>query len=169
MELFKNIKEFPEYTVYSDGRILTKNGNFMSIGRRKSNSGYIQVRLFKDNKYYYRYLHRILAEAFIENPNNYRTVNHKDGNKLNNALYNLEWSSDEQQQRHAYLIGLKHNGISFTDKELFNIYEMFFIKHLTPKKISMILNRPFGAIRKICYGERCNDVRKKFLENTEIK
>ena len=54
MELFKNIKEFPEYTVYSDGRILTKNGNFMSIGRRKSNSGYIQVRLFKDNKYYYR-------------------------------------------------------------------------------------------------------------------
>ena len=55
MELFKNIKEFPEYTVYSDGRILTKKGNFMSIGRRKSNSGYIQVRLFKDNKYYYRY------------------------------------------------------------------------------------------------------------------
>ena len=50
-----------------------------------------------------------------------------------------------------------------------NIYEMFFIKHLTPKKISMILNRPFGTIKKICYGERCNDIRKKFLENTEIK
>lgn len=169
MELFKIIEEFPSYRVSDKGNIYNKKGEKLVIGRRKSNSGYIQVRLYKDNKYHYRYVHRLVALAFIPNPNNYRTINHINGNKLDNSISNLEWASDAQQQRHAFLSSLKPIGKSFTEDQLFKIYEMFFIRRLKPIQIANVLNRPFGTIRKICYGERCKDMMDKFLENTEIK
>lgn len=52
-------------------------------------------------------LHRLLAEYFIPNPQNLPCVNHKDGNKLNNALENLEWISYSNNAKHAYSTGLK--------------------------------------------------------------
>lgn len=52
-------------------------------------------------------LHRALAEAFIPNPENKRCVNHKDGNKLNNSLDNLEWATHGENNQHAYDTGLK--------------------------------------------------------------
>lgn len=51
-------------------------------------------------------LHRILAECFIPNPNNYPCVNHKDGNKNNNDLTNLEWCTYSYNNAHAYTVGL---------------------------------------------------------------
>lgn len=169
MELFRTIQKFPNYQISNLGNIKNKKGQLLVIGRRRTNSGYIQVRLYKDGKYHYRYLHRLIAETFVPNPNNYRTVNHIDGNKLNNNIENLEWASDEMQQRHAFLSSLKPLGKSFTEEQLYEIYTMFFIEKRTPKEISNILNRPFGTIRKICYGERCSDCLRKFLGNTEVK
>lgn len=51
-------------------------------------------------------LHRIIAETFVPNPNNYPEVNHKDGNKKNNRADNLEWCSRKQNMRHAVKAGL---------------------------------------------------------------
>ncbi len=164
MELFKIIKEFPQYQISNLGNIKNKSNKILVVGKRKSNSGYIQVRLSKNGKYYYRYLHRLLAEAFIENNNNYRTVNHIDGNKVNNKLNNLEWASDEQQQRHAFLTNLKHNGKSFTKEQLYNIYDLYYRQNVKPRKIADILKRPFGTIRKICYGERCTDILREYRD-----
>lgn len=169
MEIFKTIKEFSNYKISNTGIIVNNKGIKLNIGKRKSNSGYIQVRLFKDGKYYYKYLHRLIAETFIPNPNNYRTINHINGIKTDNNINNLEWASDAEQQRHAYLKSLKPIGNSFTEEQLNEIYTMFFTKKLRPKEISNTLNRPFGTIKKICYGERCKDCLTKFLENTEIK
>lgn len=169
MEVFKVIKEFQNYSISNLGNIINSKGIKLNIGKRKSNSGYIQVRLYKDNKYYYKYLHRLLANAFLPNPHNYRTINHINGNKTDNSISNLEWASDAQQQRHAFLKSLKSNGKSFTIEQLNEIYKMFFNRNLKPRQIANILNRPFGTIKKICYGERCNDIRNSFLENTEIK
>ena len=168
MEIFKVIEEFPNYTISNLGNIKNKQGQLMIIGKRKSNSGYLQIRLFNNNKYYYRYIHKLVAIAFLPNPNNYRTVNHIDGNKLNNTVLNLEWASDEMQQRHAFLIGLKSKGVSFTKSQLFCIYNMFFKKHMYPREIAEKLNRPFGTIKKICYGERCKDILREYRDKAKI-
>ena len=57
----------------------------------KNNRGYLCVNLCKDGEVKSMKVHRLVAEAFIPNPNNLDTVNHKDENKLNNAASNLEW------------------------------------------------------------------------------
>ena len=51
-------------------------------------------------------LHRLIAKAFIPNPNNCEFVNHKDGNKANNCIDNLEWCNTSQNTKHAYDTGL---------------------------------------------------------------
>jgi hypothetical protein len=70
-------------------------------------NGYYVVSLWKNNKGKTMYIHRMLAEVFIENPNNERTVNHIDGDKTNNDLSNLEWVSYSENNKHAYETGLK--------------------------------------------------------------
>ena len=91
MEIFKVIEEFPEYQISNLGNIKNRKGELMVVGKRKSNSGYYQVRFYKDNKYYYRYIHRMMAIAFIPNPNKYLEINHKDEARDNNMVHNLEW------------------------------------------------------------------------------
>jgi hypothetical protein len=54
-------------------------------------------------------LHRIVALTFIDNPENKEQVNHIDGNKLNNAVTNLEWVTNKENQIHKYKIGLGNN------------------------------------------------------------
>ena len=106
MELFKVIEEFPNYQISNLGNIKNNKDILLKIGKRISNSGYIQVRLSKEGKYYYRYIHRLLAKAFLPNPNNYRTINHINGNKHDNRVENLEWLTHSENMKHAYKIGL---------------------------------------------------------------
>lgn len=167
MELFRIIEEFPNYQISNLGNIKNKRGELLVIGKRISNSGYIQVRLYKNGKYYYRYIHRLMAIAFLPNPNNYRTVNHINGNKMDNRIANFEWASDEMQQRHAFLSSLKTSSNSFTREQLFKIYHLFFKEKKRPRDIANIMNRPFGTIKKICYGERCNDVLREYRDKVK--
>ena len=168
MEVFKVIEEFPKYQISNLGNVKNSKGELMVVGKRKTNSGYLQVRFYNEGKYYYRYIHRLMALAFLPNPNNYRTINHKDGNKTNNVISNLEWASDEMQQRHAFLTGLKHHGIAMTKEQLCEIYDMYFKKHIYPREIAQKLNKPFGTIRKICYGERCKDILREYRDKAKI-
>ena len=69
-------------------------------------NGYYRVTLAKNGKKVQKYLHRMLAEQFILNPENLPQVNHKDGNKLNCSLDNLEWVSVKENVIHAYRHGL---------------------------------------------------------------
>lgn len=67
---------------------------------------YISIGLWKNNKSTYKYLHRLVAEAFIPNPENKPQVNHIDGNTLNNNVNNLQWVTQEENMRHAKDHGL---------------------------------------------------------------
>lgn len=68
-------------------------------------TGYYSVTLKKDTIKTYK-VHRLIAQAFIPNPNNYLIINHKDGNKLNNDIYNLEWCTYSHNVKEAYKMGL---------------------------------------------------------------
>ena len=68
--------------------------------------GYFRLGLTKDKKQRFFFLHRLVAQAFIPNPNNYPIVNHIDGNKKNNNIKNLEWCTYQQNTNHAYRTGI---------------------------------------------------------------
>lgn len=72
-----------------------------------SKDGYIQYSLLKNKKQLRTGAHRLVAIAFIPNPENKETVNHIDGDKHNNYYKNLEWVSRSEQMTHAYKLGLK--------------------------------------------------------------
>ena len=86
---YKEIKDFPNYLIYSNGQVYSKYKNIFLSQRERNN--YLAVNLYKDKKMYTKNVHRLVAEAFIPNPNNLPIVNHKDNNKLNNDVSNLEW------------------------------------------------------------------------------
>ena len=68
---------------------------------KPNNRGYIQIRLSKDGKQKYMLLHRIVAEAFIPNPEGFTQVNHKDENKNNNSADNLEWCTNAYNRHYG--------------------------------------------------------------------
>ena len=69
--------------------------------------GYKQVFVNVNGKRYVRYIHRLVAECYISNPNNYNEINHKDGNKSNNCVDNLEWCTRSYNSLHALATGLR--------------------------------------------------------------
>lgn len=100
------------FRVFEDGRIhRIKNGfefpaKTYRVGRNNSESKYLVVSYTENGQQHHAYVHRLIAEAFIPNPLNKKEVNHKDGNKSNNAVSNLEWVSRVENCRHAYANGL---------------------------------------------------------------
>ena len=95
----KQMKDYP-YSITEDGVVLNKNGKPMC--QWVDNVWYKQCNLYKDGKKKYVRVHRLVAELFVTNPNNFSQVNHKDGNKLNNHYTNLEWVSNSQNTKHAF-------------------------------------------------------------------
>ena len=91
MEQWKEIEGYEGlYWISNQGRV--KNKNNLIIKSQISNTGYDRVGLFKNGKYGHFSIHRLVALAFIPNSDPEKTqVNHKDENKLNNIVSNLEW------------------------------------------------------------------------------
>lgn len=101
--MWKDVKNFEGlYQVSDDGqvksvkRIKRNNAGYQEVNERirkltPDKDGYLRVCLSKNNKHYLRTVHRLVAEAFIPNPDNYPVINHKDENKQNNNVENLEW------------------------------------------------------------------------------
>lgn len=101
MEIWRNIDGFNgKYQVSSWGRI--RNAESGKIIKPYVNSkGYLKTSLYNGEKNVKKRVNRLVAIAFIENPYNYPQVNHKDGNKQNNSISNLEWVTNTENQKHA--------------------------------------------------------------------
>lgn len=85
-------------------------------------TGYYAVMLWLGNKSKCAKVHRLVAEAFIPNPDNLPCINHKDGDKLNNQVTNLEWCTYQENMQHAVRTGLTHPH-RWTDEERKHISE----------------------------------------------
>ena len=81
-----------------------------------SNSGYLQVCLYKNGKSKMKYIHKLVANTFLDNPKNYQIVNHKDENKINNKLSNLEFCNYEYNNR--YGMAFKNKLISINQYDI---------------------------------------------------
>lgn len=104
------MKEYPKntaYLIYKDGRIYSKR--FKKFLTPKLNwDGYHRIQIWKDGKCRMVSWHRIIAETFIPNPENKPFINHIDGNKQNNSVYNLEWCTQKENIEHAIKNKLYH-------------------------------------------------------------
>lgn len=103
-----------QYEVSNHGRIksLSREENNRTLKDRimkqyVGKTGYMQVRLCKNNQTKLWKVHDLIAKSFIENPYDFPIVNHKDGNKINNDISNLEWCSYSHNIKHAYRTGLR--------------------------------------------------------------
>ncbi|MCI6614441.1 MAG: NUMOD4 domain-containing protein [Mollicutes bacterium] len=92
-EIWKDVIGYENlYKVSNWGRVKSfRFGKERILKTFKNKDGYLQVGLWKNNKRKIFLVHRLVAQAFLDNPNNLPEVNHKDENKLNNVVSNLEW------------------------------------------------------------------------------
>ena len=135
------------YFVSNLGRFKNSRGNIMDNYKVNEN-GYIRVYIY--NKTYA--LHRLIALAFIANPENKCQVNHIDGNKINNSVDNLEWVTNKENQIHKHQTGLGNN---FTRKIVqYNLDNIFIKEHKSISSASKEINISKSCISGVLRGKR---------------
>lgn len=145
------------YQVSNLGRIksLAREGNNRTKKDRimrqyVGKTGYRQVRLCKNNKTKLYKVHILIARAFIDNPCNYPIINHKDGDKLNNEISNLEWCSCSHNIKHSYEKGLRK-----TKQVVQKSKDNLFVKRwFNISEASKTTNIPHSSIWKCCNNQR---------------
>lgn len=101
MENIKQIKDYEQYYISDVGNVYsTKHNKMKKLKAGPNTGGYLMVALRKDNNYKQFLVHRLVAQAFIPNPENKPIVNHIDGNKQNNNVNNLEWCTYSENARY---------------------------------------------------------------------
>lgn len=98
--MWKDIEGFDNYEVSTEGEVRNKKYNRL-LTPSPGAGGYLRVNLRKDKKSYPYYIHRLVALAFLEGEGE---VNHIDGNRTNNKVENLEWTTHQQNVQHAFTV-----------------------------------------------------------------
>lgn len=116
---WKDIDGFPNYKISSTGSVYSVHSNkLMKLHLRgtRADNKYLVVCVSKEGIQKNLSIHRLVAQAFIPNPENLPCVNHIDGNKFNNDVSNLEWCTYSENNYHAFRTGLKHIPSGVTNK-----------------------------------------------------
>lgn len=169
------IKGFEDYYASPNGYILGKRGS--QLKPHIQNSGYATVKLSKliDGVYkpHPKTVHRLIALAYLPNPENYSDVNHIDGNKLNNKLENLEWVSRKQNMKHAKDLGivgegeLSSNNI-LTEEQVLAILNMFYLEKKLQVEICKIYNVGNKTISDIVLAKTWNSFVTEYFKKSGI-
>lgn len=152
-EVWEDIKDYEGYYQISTfGRVKSLDrlvsgkrsnqklkGRILKQSAKKANRNYKRyvVSLSKNSKCKHFMAHRLVAQAFIPNPENKPEINHKDGNPLNNNVENLEWATHKENLDHAYKTGLIPNPL-YNDSD--EIARLYIDEKLSIRKIAKIYN-----------------------------
>ena len=140
----KDDNKFSNYKINKKGVIINKNNIILN---QTINSGYHTILLLNDNgKKKHLFVHKIIGQTFLNNPNNYNIINHIDENKLNNDIKNLEWCNNRQNTTHSQ--GKKVNQIDINTNKIIKTFDSI-------NDAFKELNKNYGAnIRLVCEGKR---------------
>lgn len=154
---YGNVKSLKRYNIFYCGlrnEFLKRPVKEKILNFNKSKRGYLQVCLTKNGKYRTFLVHRLVAKTFLDDYNDKLQVNHKDGNKENNYVGNLEWCTASENVKHAFDTGLKK-----PNAKKVNQYDMNNNYIKTWDSISLFLkennmNTKGGNISSCCKGKR---------------
>ena len=148
MEKWKSIpstKGFIEVSDLGNVRSLLRGQPYL-LKTQADRKGYRRIRVTIEGKKRTYKLHREVAKAFIPNPNNLPQVNHKDGNKNNNSVDNLEWCTNRQNQLHALALGLY--GEQTEPHDPLSVEDIDYI----PKRVTIDGVKHYNSIGRTRYG-----------------
>jgi hypothetical protein len=103
---WKKIKQNENYSINENGEIRNDNTNKILTAHVNSGNGYVCIDLYCNNKRTKYCVHRLLAEAFLPNPENKPCIDHIDGNRQNNALENLRWATYSENNSRFGTLGV---------------------------------------------------------------
>lgn len=140
----KNINGYDNYTISMNGEVVnTRTDKKLYVGINKDN-GYLQVKLYAKNKGKNFYIHRLIALAYIDNPLSLPEVNHKDSDRLNNSISNLEWVTSQGNSEHAVLSGQRDHVARMSKQEVENAFNLV-MKGFSYKEISEQLSNTWQS------------------------
>ena len=139
-----------DYEITRNGEIINKKWGNKKVKPQPNGKGYMRVHIA--GKMYF--VHRLVAEKYIPNPDNKPQVNHKDGNKLNNSADNLEWVTNQENRKHAVKNGLHLQGEKCPWSKLTQKAVDFIREHLeySPKELAEIFGISVSHVREIRRG-----------------
>lgn len=136
-----------DYEVTRDGEIINKHNNHKRI-LQPNTKGYLRVMINGKNLF----VHRLVAEKFVPNPDNKPQVNHINGNKLDNRAENLEWVTNQENRNHAIEHGLHTSGDDCTWSKLNSDKVKFIREHqndISTNEFCQLFNVAASTIRSV--------------------
>lgn len=180
MEVWKNVDGYDGmYQISNNGRVKSfqprggdnngkvRTGKAHYLTPSLSTTGYFRVSLVTNNKKKDVKIHRLVAMAFLPNPDNKPYINHKDGNKTNNAVSNLEWCTQTENINHAVKMGL----IKKTELTKGDLTELYIHQHKGICEIAKIKKTSLNRVKEhlILYGIKKHFGRKYEIPLDELK
>lgn len=157
-----NMKERKRYTIEDyeitrNGEIINKHNNHKRV-LQPNTKGYLRVMINGKNLF----VHRLVAEKYVPNPDNKPQVNHIDGNKLNNNYKNLEWVTNQENRNHAMKNGLHTMGDDCSWSKLNSDKVKFIRQHkddITVKQFCELFNITGSTVRAVISNKKWKNVK----------